>query len=121
MASFLSFGSLDRPGDDHRAAHTPYRGSGALRSDNNDVRQWLPAGFEETRQYDWFLKQFGSDEMVVASWPGASLTDPRLDRLAAALKHTSSYFRPNLPNSIRPPANRSSFAKYSPVEPRWSS
>ncbi len=59
--------------------------AGALRSDNNDVRQWLPAGFEETRQYDWFLKQFGSDEMVVASWPGASLTDPRLDRLAAAL------------------------------------
>ncbi len=59
--------------------------AGALRSDNNDVRQWLPAGFEETRQYDWFLKQFGSDEMVVASWPGASLSDPRLDRLAAAL------------------------------------
>lgn len=58
---------------------------GALRGVNNDVRQWLPSGFEETRQYDWFLSYFGSDEMAVASWPGATLDDPRVNRFAEEL------------------------------------
>lgn len=58
---------------------------GALQESNNDVRQWLPEGFKETRQYDRFLEQFGSEEMIVASWPGATLDDPRLNRFAAAL------------------------------------
>ncbi|MEX0819028.1 MAG: MMPL family transporter [Pirellulaceae bacterium] len=57
----------------------------ALRDGNNDVRQWLPRGFAETQQYDWFLEHFGSEEIAVVSWPGCTLDDPRLDRLAAGL------------------------------------
>lgn len=57
----------------------------ALRNQDNDVRQWLPSGFEETQQYDWFVEHFASDEMAVVSWPGATLEDPRLERLAEGL------------------------------------
>jgi predicted RND superfamily exporter protein len=56
-----------------------------MRGGNNDVRQWLPAGFQETQDYDWFVSQFGSEEMALVSWPGATLDDERLDRLAAGL------------------------------------
>ena len=59
---------------------------GALRGGNNDVRQWLPEGFRETRQYDWFLEHFGSEEMAVVSWPGATLEDERLDRVADGVR-----------------------------------
>ena len=51
---------------------------GAIRGVDNDVRSWLPSGFEETRVYDWFLDHFGTEEMVVLSWPGATLDDRRL-------------------------------------------
>jgi len=59
---------------------------GALRGGDNDVRQWLPRGFRETQEYDRFLAQFGSEEMAVVSWPGCTVEDQRLDRLAAALE-----------------------------------
>jgi predicted RND superfamily exporter protein len=59
---------------------------GALRISNNDVRQWLPSGLRETEQYDWFLKQFGSEEMAIVSWPGATLDDSRLDRVTEGLQ-----------------------------------
>jgi uncharacterized protein len=58
---------------------------GALQGGNNDVRQWLPSGFLETRQYDWFLDQFGSEEVAVVSWPGCTIDDERLDKFAAAI------------------------------------
>lgn len=69
-------------------AVTPALGYGVwngMRGGDNDVRQWLPAGFEETRNYDWFVAQFGSEEMAVISWPGATLSDERLDRVAEGL------------------------------------
>jgi len=58
---------------------------GALASSSNDPRQWLPRGFEETDKYDWFQDRFGRDEIAVVSWPGCTLDDPRVDRLAKAL------------------------------------
>ena len=39
----------------------------------NDVRQWLPSGFEEAKTYDAFTDRFGIDEMVVMSWEGCEL------------------------------------------------
>lgn len=62
-----------------------YGVSGALKTTGNDVRQWLPQGFPETRRYDWFVGHFQSDEILLVSWPGATLDDPRLDRLAQSL------------------------------------
>lgn len=62
----------------------------AVLSNVNDVRDWLPAHFEETRQYQWFRELFGSEEFVVASWPGCRLDDPRLDSVAARLRERSA-------------------------------
>ena len=59
---------------------------GALQNNNNDVRQWLPDGFRETSEYDEFLRQFGSEEMAVVSWPGCTIDDPRLNRFAEELR-----------------------------------
>lgn len=64
----------------------------AMRGGTNDVRQWLPAAFEETRTYNWFVRQFGSEEMAIVSWPGATLDDERLDRMADGL---AAYMTPH--------------------------
>jgi predicted RND superfamily exporter protein len=61
----------------------------AIRSNANDVRDWLPAHYEETRQYEWFHRHFGSEEFVIVSWPGCTLEDVRLDRLAERLRARS--------------------------------
>jgi predicted RND superfamily exporter protein len=69
--------------------------SGALKSNSNDPRQWLPKGFEETKKYDWLQKHFGNDEMTVVSWPGCTLADMRTEQLAATLLSNpeSSFFQ----------------------------
>lgn len=63
----------------------------AMRSTSNDPRQWLPRNFDETDTYDWFGVHFGSDEIAVVSWPGCTLDDPRVRRLARAFEQ-SVYF-----------------------------
>ena len=58
---------------------------GALRSNSNDPRQWLPRGFDDTDKYHWLQAHFGSDEPAVVSWEGCTLDDPRAEQLAEAL------------------------------------
>lgn len=36
----------------------------------NDVRDWLPKGFDETRELAWFRNHFVSEQFVVLSWEG---------------------------------------------------
>jgi predicted RND superfamily exporter protein len=57
----------------------------ALENNKNDVKAWLPDGFEETRELDWFREQFLGEQFVVISWPGCTLDDPRIEKLAQAL------------------------------------
>ena len=57
----------------------------ALENNKNDVKAWLPAGFEETRELDWFRGHFLGEQFVVISWPGCTLDDPRVEQLAQAL------------------------------------
>ena len=57
----------------------------ALENNKNDVKAWLPDGFEETRELDWFRDQFLGEQFVVISWPGCTLDDPRVQKLADAL------------------------------------
>lgn len=67
-----------------------FRSAGvALSTRNNDVRQWLPGGFEETTQYDWFLTHFGSEEFAIVSWEGATLSDGRVSEYASRLRQYS--------------------------------
>lgn len=54
----------------------------AMRSNTNDVREWLPQEYEETRDYDWFQHHFGNEEFVVVTWEGCRADDVReQDRL----------------------------------------
>jgi hypothetical protein len=54
----------------------------AVRSNANDVRDWLPAHYSETQQFRWFTRHFGSEDFVLVSWPGCTLEDERLDQYA---------------------------------------
>ena len=52
---------------------------------NNNVSQWLPQDYPETRTYQEFRRLFGSDDMAVVSWEGCTLDDDRLEKLALEL------------------------------------
>jgi predicted RND superfamily exporter protein len=66
----------------------------AIEGNRNNVVDWLPANYEETRQLEWFRRHFLSDQFVLISWEGCQLgNDPsgilddlRIERLARALK-----------------------------------
>src|SRR4029453_14571316 len=54
----------------------------AVKSNANDVRDWLPADYPETQQFRWFQKNFGSEDFILVSWPGCTLADERVDKYA---------------------------------------
>jgi predicted RND superfamily exporter protein len=78
-----------------------YAAQRARETNTNQVMDWLPESFEETQRLRWFLERFGSDELLMISWPGATLDDPRVvefaERLRAPVTHedgsTSPWFR----------------------------
>jgi len=53
---------------------------------DNSVLQWLPRDAPATQTYRAYLKDFGSDEVVLASWEGCTRDDPRLERFALAVE-----------------------------------
>ncbi len=57
----------------------------ALLSNRNDVKEWLPESFQETKDLQWFQKHFPGEEFVLASWEGCTLDDPRVEQLIAAV------------------------------------
>ena len=62
------------------------RGSYLGRRDmKNRVIDWLPAGFQETREFDWFLAHFQEGELLMVSWEGCEPEDPCLDVIAERL------------------------------------
>ena len=65
---------------------------GLMRFDSNmeDVFQWLPDSSTEREIYDEFVEQFGSDDFVVVTWPGCTLSDPRTDAFVAKLSTESA-------------------------------
>lgn len=77
----------------------------ALLSNKNDVAQWLPESYQETRIYQQFQQYFAGEEFILVSWQGCTLDDPRLalmtSKIAAAIERGAapehqgnpSYFR----------------------------
>ena len=72
----------------------------AADSNENIVSDWLPPHFAETKRLKWFVERFGEAEMLVISWEGCTLDDPRANRLAGSLRrlringeHPDSIFR----------------------------
>ncbi len=76
---------------------TPFIFYGALRAvigNKNNVADWLPSSYEETKQLGWFREHFVADQFVIISWDGCNLgdkdqiekkDDPRIAKLEAAL------------------------------------
>src|SRR5262245_587316 len=62
----------------------------AIKSNANDLRDWLPAHYSQTQQYRAFRTHFGSEDFIVVSWPGCTLYDERLDQMAARLRQRSN-------------------------------
>lgn len=58
----------------------------AIRSNANDVRDWVPTHYAETQDYQWFRRYFGGEDFVIVSWPGCTLDDPQLAQLAERLR-----------------------------------
>ena len=66
----------------------------AVKSNKNDVADWLPADYPETKELGWFRQHFIADQFVLISWDGCTLgddpdgkdDDPRIEKLVAAIK-----------------------------------
>ncbi|HVU89923.1 MAG TPA: MMPL family transporter [Pirellulales bacterium] len=54
----------------------------AAQTNRNDVKDWLPATFSETKDYRWFQAHFENETQVLVSWQGATLDDPRVEKFA---------------------------------------
>lgn len=61
----------------------------ALKSNRNDIKNWLPAQYEETRVFQWFRGHFGGEEFILASWEGCTRDDQRLKLFADTLRPES--------------------------------
>lgn len=68
----------------------------AVRSNTNQVADWLPDSFRETGELTWYREHFVGDQFVVVSWEGCDINadadrietldaDPRIDQLASLL------------------------------------
>lgn len=56
-----------------------------IRIGSASAHAWLPEGRAERSRYEAFVNDFGSDQYLVASWPGCTLDDPRLDGFTQSL------------------------------------
>ncbi len=82
----------------------PIVGAGALRalkSNKNNVQDWLPADYPETTNFKWFMKHFAGDEFILVSWDGVTFDDQRIRMMREKLvpekrdstRETDFYFR----------------------------
>src|SRR5262245_55732173 len=47
----------------------------ALQQMKNNVKDWLPESFSETKEMDWFWKHFIGERFIVASWEDCNEDD----------------------------------------------
>ena len=57
----------------------------AIKTNKNDVKQWLPETYEETQIYRQFRQRFEGEEFILVTWEGCTLNDPRLELLCNKL------------------------------------
>ena len=63
-----------------------------LQTNTEDVLQWLPDQSRARENYDFFEKNFGSDDFLIATWDGCTVDDPRLSKFSnELLKHDSQH------------------------------
>ena len=59
-----------------------------VRSNANNVADWLPANYVETAQLGWFRQHFPEDQFIIISWDGCRLGDDPAATGAAELHAT---------------------------------
>lgn len=81
-----------------------YGAARAVRSNNNQVGDWLPVAFQETADLAWYREHFPGDQFVILSWEGCEIdesspngsdgetvqADARIDELARLLVSDST-------------------------------
>jgi len=58
----------------------PFAGRGARESMSrleNNIKDWLPSDFPETKELEWFGKHFVGEKFILATWEGCTAADPR--------------------------------------------
>ena len=54
----------------------------------NEVQNWIPKDNPEYKAVEWYRRHFPLDEVLMFTWEGSSLEDPRVDRLVAKIRGT---------------------------------
>ena len=57
-----------------------------LRDMRNEVSDWLPSDFPETKELNWFRDNFLGSQFVVASWDDCNRDDQRFKAMVAKLQ-----------------------------------
>lgn len=73
-----------------------YGTKGAWDGIKNRVEDWLPESFEETQRLMWFYERFGTDELLMISWEGCTLDDPRIAAYKAQISAPDSSLTPSV-------------------------
>lgn len=55
-----------------------------------DIHAWLPEGRPVRQRYEEFVRAFGSDQYLVASWENCRIDDPRLPAMAESLRRVDA-------------------------------
>lgn len=63
----------------------------AMKTNANSPLDWVGDSFAPRRKYDDFRRAFGSGDLVVLSWPGCTIDEPRLDQLARYLQSEARF------------------------------
>lgn len=61
----------------------------SLKGMRNEVADWLPADFDETKELNDFRAHFVGSQFVLMSWDGCQEGDPRFQRMVENLKQNS--------------------------------
>ncbi|GAA5506844.1 efflux RND transporter permease subunit [Novipirellula caenicola] len=71
----------------------------SLGETQNEVKDWLPSDFPETAELEWFADHFVGESFVLATWPGCTSGDQRLQLLEHKLRHESDEYDPAVDRS----------------------
>jgi predicted RND superfamily exporter protein len=54
----------------------------------NEVQHWIPRDNPDYQVVEWYRRHFPLDEVLLFTWEGSSLDDPRVDRLVEKIRGT---------------------------------
>lgn len=63
----------------------------ALETNSNSPLDWVPDTFPPRAAYDAHAGRFGPGDVVVMSWPGCTIDEPRLDELVRVLEEDDEF------------------------------